>query len=252
MIGDLLLLSGNDVPFKEAQLSIHQPTIKEIAYIGEEAFFTGCELLNFSKDVLSPEDKSHLEDKSNFEVFMSIMKDKKTVAIQNNRISAMLVLTLMFPSYQISVLKEQIAFVKEEEEGLEKEIHFIDKNNFEHFKEILVSIFCLKRNKDDKQNYNPQGERARALAEKLRKGREKAAAAKNESKKISVLSRYISILTVGEKKDMNDLLRLTVYQLFDEFERFELKQSYDVYFEAKLAGAKDIDEVDNWMKEIHP
>jgi len=51
---------------------------------------------------------------------------------------------------------------------------------------------------------------------------------------------------------MNDLLRLTVYQLFDEFERFELKQSYDVYFEAKLAGAKDIDEVDNWMKEIHP
>ena len=36
MENDLLLLSGNDIPFYGAQVSIHQPTIKEIAYIGEE------------------------------------------------------------------------------------------------------------------------------------------------------------------------------------------------------------------------
>ena len=35
---DLLFLSGNDIPFVEAQLVIHQPTIKEIAYIGEESW----------------------------------------------------------------------------------------------------------------------------------------------------------------------------------------------------------------------
>ena len=39
MLNDLLLLSGNDIPFEQAQISIHQPTIKEIAYIGEENFF---------------------------------------------------------------------------------------------------------------------------------------------------------------------------------------------------------------------
>ena len=51
MDNELLLLSGNDIPFIEAQVTIHQPTIKEIAYIGEEAFFTGCELINFSKNI---------------------------------------------------------------------------------------------------------------------------------------------------------------------------------------------------------
>ena len=44
MNNDLLLLSGNDIPFVGAQLTIHQPTIKEIAYIGEEAFY-GCNQL---------------------------------------------------------------------------------------------------------------------------------------------------------------------------------------------------------------
>ena len=49
MINYLLLLSGNDIPFIDAQISIHQPKIKEIAFIGEESFYTGCEYLNFSK-----------------------------------------------------------------------------------------------------------------------------------------------------------------------------------------------------------
>ena len=43
MENDLLLLSGNDIPFYGAQVSTHQPTIKEIAYIGEEAFYR-CDL----------------------------------------------------------------------------------------------------------------------------------------------------------------------------------------------------------------
>ena len=48
MLNDLLLLSGNDIPFLEAQVNIHQPSIKEIAYIGEESFFIGLALSNSS------------------------------------------------------------------------------------------------------------------------------------------------------------------------------------------------------------
>ena len=68
MINELLLISGNDIPFPEAQLTIHQPTIHEIAYIGEENFYTGCEFLRLSKDNLSDEDKIHLENYSNFDI----------------------------------------------------------------------------------------------------------------------------------------------------------------------------------------
>ena len=52
-IDDLLLLSGNDLPFSEARLTIHQPSIKEIAYITENRFWSACELLKFDKEILA-------------------------------------------------------------------------------------------------------------------------------------------------------------------------------------------------------
>ena len=73
MDNELLLLSNNDIPFVEAQINIHQPRIKEIALIGEESFFAGCQFLNFNKFQLSEKDRVGLEDKSDFNILMSIM-----------------------------------------------------------------------------------------------------------------------------------------------------------------------------------
>jgi hypothetical protein len=50
MIDELLLLSGNDIPFLEARMTIHQPRIHEIAYITEHKFWMGCQLLIFDKE----------------------------------------------------------------------------------------------------------------------------------------------------------------------------------------------------------
>lgn len=243
MLNDLLLLSGVDIPFQQAQISVHQPTIKEISFIGEEAFFIGCELLNFSKDILTTEDKTNLEDRTNFEILMSIMKDKSLTA-QKGKVSALMVLTLIFPGYEIHIQKDCISLVKE------NDVHNINNQNFEDFKRIIVAMFCLKE-RSANQEYNPAGKKAKELAEKMKKGRQKAAAAKGEAQKVNLLSRYVSILSVGENKGFDTLLDYTVYQLFDEFNRFELKQKYDIYVQAKMAGAKDLEEVDNWMKDIH-
>ena len=245
MLNDLLLISGNDIPFVDAQVTIHQPTIKEIAYIGEEAFFSGCELLNFSKDILNNEDKINLEDKSNFEVFMSVMKDKNS-NLKKTRVNVMEVLTLMFPEYKIMMKDNCILLTKEGEPP-----HIISEANFETFKQILVEMFCLRKTKGA-QDYNPKGDKAREIAEKLKRGRQKAAAARGQNiEKVAIFSRYISILAVGEQKDISSLLQYTVYQLFDEFERFNLKEDFDTYVQLKMAGAKDVEEVEHWMKEIH-
>ena len=47
-------------------------------------------------------------------------------------------------------------------------------------------------------------------------------------------------------------MHYTVFQLKDECKRYQIKQSFDMYVQAKMAGAKDLDEVDNWMEDIHP
>lgn len=57
----LQLYSKIDIPFKSAELIIHNPTIKEISYIEEKDFFKGCEYLNFSKDRLEQKDKNNLQ-----------------------------------------------------------------------------------------------------------------------------------------------------------------------------------------------
>ena len=50
---------------------------------------------------------------------------------------------------------------------------------------------------------------------------------------------------------MNELLNYTVYQLQDEFKRYQMKLAFDINMQAKLAGAKDLEEVDNWMDDLH-
>lgn len=246
MLNDLLLLSGNDIPFFEAEITIHAPTIKEIAYISEKTFYEGCGVLTFSKDNLSEKDRVSLGNITNFEVLMSIIRDNSFPFAIEYRTNATAVLSLMFPEYEINFNKNEILLIKKDE------VHSINSKNFEKFKEILTAMFCLKgRGEDAELNYNPGGKLAKGIADKLYKRRQIVAEQKGEQK-MAVLSRYVSILAVGQRKDMNDLLNYTVYQLFDEYDRFELKEQFDAHFRAQLAGARDLKDVDNWRKDIHP
>ena len=243
MFDDLLLLSGNDIPFVEAQLVIHQPTIKEIAYLGEEQFFTGYQLLNISKNLLNEEDKVNLEDKSNFDILIAILRERNAV-MQKNRNCVMMVLSLLFPSYYISI-KENCIELKNE-----TETHNIDNSNFEAFKNIIKKMFTFA-GAEQQDEVNPSGDMARRIAEKLQKRHQKLAEQKQENQKIDVISRYASILAIGQQLDLNSVLNLTLYQLFDQIQRYQLKTAYELYIQAKMAGAKDMQDVDDWMKDIH-
>ena len=239
-LDELLLLSGNDVPFPQAQLNIHVPTLKEIGYIGEENFHKGCHFVIFDKNSLSQEDKNNLGDLSNFDIFMSVMNSHEKSIHKTNALS---VLSLLFPNYEIKFEKDKMLLQKENFSSI------INEQNYEDFKEILVQIFCLER--DEKENVNPADALAAKIAEKIKKGKEKVAKSKGEGvKKLNIYSRYISILGVGD--NLIDYLNYTIYQLRDQFERFQLKESNDIYIKAKLAGAQSMEEVDNWMEDIHP
>lgn len=249
MIDNLLLLTKNDIPFISAELSIHQPSLKEIGLIGEDAFFTGIQFLTIDKTSLvdlSPEDAKKI---NNFDIIMQLVKDSSS-EVKMNKICAESLLTLMFPEYQIHFLPRMIAFVKDGDN------HIINEKNFDEFQQIVKKMFCLDElvGGPQKQDYDPLNAQAARIVNKIMAGREKLAQQKvqqNGGQKVTILSRYLSILAVGEQKDINALLQYSVYQLFDEFNRFSLKEQSDFYLQAKMAGAKDLQEVDNWMKDIH-
>lgn len=252
MINQLLLLSGNEIPFKQARLIVHQPIVKDIAYIGEQNFFTGCQYLNFSKENLKLEDKLRLQRFNDFKILMTMMKDDNT-AIQKNKICMQLVLSLLFPYYKINFLPMSIMLSKKNQNN-EIERYTIDENNFFSFKQIINQIFCLTDIfKGSINKYNPGGVQAQALVQKFEQRQKKLAALKNQGdkKSISILAQYISILAVGQNKDMNQLLQYTVYQLFNEYRRFKMKLQFDINLQARMAGAQNLEEAKNWMGDLN-
>ena len=119
--------------------------------------------------------------------------------------------------------------------------------NYDEFKSILSQIFCLDAG-DAK--YDPADALAARIAEKLKKRKEKLENLKQgDSQRINIFGLFISTLAVGLQKDMNDLLNYTVYQIRDEYKRFQLKYIFDQNFSARLAGAQDLEEVSNWMED---
>ena len=173
-------------------------------------------------------------------------------AVKQVKIYMQLVLSLLLPDYKINFLPSCIMFSKKEEDTIEQKV--IDKQNFEFFRNIVSSMFCLNeiKGKGAKNRYNPKGPQAKALVQKFIEREQKLAKLKNKGKhEIAILDQYVSILSVGLQKDKNQLMQYTVYQLFDQIQRFRMKQSFDMYVQAKMAGAKDIEDVENWMGDLH-
>lgn len=249
-MNELLLLSGGDIPFAAGRATIHPPTLKEIAMIGEKMFFIGTSFLNFSKNVLiKSSDKTNLMDYDDFDIFMTLinLNDPNT---KYHIDCAMNLLVLMFPLYEVEVRNDHIAL---NQNGAE--CGYINKNNFSEFKEILLDVFGLRNMKQGSNStLNPKGAMAQKIANKLRARHEKlvqlAQQQGKDSDSVSILNRYASILAVGLQKDLNSIMNYTVYQLYDEFQRFQLKVQWDAYLQARMAGAKDLEEVDNWMIDL--
>ena len=242
----LLLLSGNDIPFADAQITIHNPSLKEIAYVGEENFLTGYQMLCVNKNSLSEEDKSHLGNISNFDILIAILRERNAV-MQKNRSCVFMVLALLFPSYAISLTKDSIALKKE---GNEEEIRYINKNNFDVLQSILKHMFSFGGDEKD-EDFNPDGQLASRIAEKLRKRHQKLAEVKDVGNKVDIYSRYASVLSIGLSISLLEVLNMTPYQLFDQLNRYTLKINHDTTLSARLAGAKDLKDPEDWMGDVH-
>ena len=235
-------MCGIDYPVPECQLVIHQPRIKEIAYIGEADFFSGIQCLCLNKSMFV-KDESLLESTSNFQIFMTIMSEKEAA---DKKAAVQQVCTLLFPGYNILFTPRTVLLRGKDNVSIQ-----IDESNFQYLQEAITNICCLKTGPMDQQAFNPADAKAREIAEKLMRGRQRVAAQKGESN-ISIFSQYLSILTVGlNSMSMQDTMDLTMFQLYDLVERYMLYINWDMDIRCRLAGGKPDSQPDNWMKNIH-
>jgi len=83
-------------------------------------------------------------------------------------------------------------------------------------------------------------------------GRRKVAAQNGGKAFKSVLSRYLSILTIAiPSMSLQDCCDLTMFQVHDLMERYSLHTSWDLDIKARMAGAKGEGKPEEWTKDIH-
>lgn len=247
----LQLISGVDIPIPELQVSLHQPTIREISYLGEEQYFSALQILCFNKQIImaaNPQGSSALNAMNNFQIFMTLVTDPemKNVAEKKNMILSMF--ALLFPKYTAQFLPRGIFFNNPET----KHNFTLDENNFDALQRVLSDMGGMNNTAGGQNaNFNPANDRAAQIAAKLMKGRQKAAQSRGDSQG-GVLARYVSILTIGlNSMSLDKCLNLTVYQLYDLIERYGLYISWDLDIRSRLAGGKPDSKPDDWMKNIH-
>ena len=236
----LALLTGIDVPIPECQLIVHPPSLSDISFIGEQDFFVGIQCLCLYKSMFI-EDKVDLSNVNNFQIFMTIMQEKQA---QDQKNAVKKVLKLIFPNYTVSFTPNSILFVQDGTSLI------VDQDNFEILQNVLRQIFCLKDGPMDQTAFNPKGDKAREIAQKLMRGRERIASEKGQSN-TSIFTQYLSILSVGLQVPIATLTQYTMFQLYDQIERFMLKVNWDQDVAVRLAGGKSDNAPDNWMKNIH-
>ena len=243
----LALMTGVDIPIPDCNLVIHQPTIKEISFMGEKEYFLAIQTLSLDKRSLV-EDETLLTDLTNFKIFMTIITDKASLEVKKIVEKAF---SLLFPNYSISITNRSIIFILKSNSEDNQPV-MLDENNFDTFQEILKQICCLNHNSMQESGFNPQNSRAKEIADKLLKARQRVAAQKHENSNTSLLGQYLSVITVGiGSMSLEDCLNLTMYQVFDLVERYSLYTTWNIDIKVRLAGGKSDKEPDNWMKNIH-
>lgn len=239
----LALMCGTDIPIPECALTAHQPKLSEIAFIGETDYFIGMQCLCIDKSMLGDfsEDQGQI---NNFTVFMTMlaqpeMKDKKKAVIDT--------LDLIFGNQKVAFTPHSLIFTANGQNPCT-----VDETNFEPFQNTLREIFCAKNGPMDQQAFNPKDAKAKEIADKLMRGRQRVAAQQNANEGGSAFARYISILTIGTNTmNIQDVSNLTMFQLYDLIERYFLHLNWDMDIRTRLAGGDPKSQPEDWMKNLH-
>lgn len=237
-------MAGIDIPLVSLKTVLHPPTVLDIAYMGEEPFFLAMQYLCLDKKMLI-QDETLQSSLSNFQVLMKVLEQSQDKEKKN---AIIMLLRILFPGSSPAITKNSILLVQKDGESI-----LIDDENFDDFQVLLRQVLCASHLfQGGNVQYNPTKGRAEEIAKKLMKGRQKIAELKSKGKSESVLTRYLSILQVGLHISQEECNKKTLFQIFDLMDRFEAFVSWDTDFRVRLAGGSPDQQVESWMRDLHP
>lgn len=270
----LALLSGRGIDLDN--LKIVPYTLEEIKEFGYTRYMENLQWISLSIDdfissILDDNKRMFLDEQRDaLKVFDFYIKLGGT-DMQQRLLS---VLSMIFKSDDVRVLDEGIIaidFVKQgilikdadgnlrvDEQRLneldESGIKLVHRDNFDDIVKIVKLQNYLEQPKTEEEEEDPADEEARKLIEHMKKMQKKVEEKKKEQKGEEEGEIDISDIVSAVSSKSNSINKLniwdfTLYQIYDEYARLELIDSYDFSIKAMMAGAKDVD-LTHWSSKL--
>lgn len=271
---NLILLSGSSITVDNFEIIPY--TLEEIKDMGYSQYMQGLQLISltvedFIDSVKDLEKRALLEvEKSKLRTFDFYAK-LSGEEFQNILLVA---LSILLRTDDIRFLDENVLavdFVKngiiyEDEFGLlqvnseklentpEDKLKLIHRDNFDSIVEVIkLQNYLMKTDeKKDAEYDNPADEETRKLAEQIKKNREKVKAKKRlqeEDDEIDISDIVSAVCSKSNSINKTNVWGFTLYQVYDEYARLELIDSYDFSIRAMMAGAEKVD-LKHWSSRI--
>lgn len=242
-----LYLSNRNIVLPQCNIIVTQPTIQEVLTFGEEKFLNCIQLLGHLDRVLAPIkeelEKQNMPEVSTLTLLLVAYNEDKKVQQDIDEFFELICI-----GYNVKITENSVDFEKDD-----KKVGMLTPFNYNFFADLILDLFEPAMLK--KENYNPKSDKAKEIAEKLKKGKEKKAQlqGKNDVNQ-SLFGTYASILSIGLQMDINIFMQYTPFQIFDAFDRFSLKEAEDYYKLLSSSGFLDtskIDQPESWLKNLY-
>ena len=242
-----LYLANRDIAIPQCNIIVTQPTVQEVLTFGEEKFLNCVQLLGHLDKVLQPIQEelssANMPEVPPLALLLVAYREEKPIQEQVDEF-----FELICFNYDVKITSNSIDFEQEN-----KKVGMLTPFNYNFFAETLLDLFEPAALKNE--NYNPKSNKAKEIAEKLQRGKERKAQLQGKSDVTqSIFGIYASILSIGMQMDINIFMQYTPFQIFDAFERFTLKEAEDYYKLLSSSGFLDtskIDQPEPWLKNLY-
>lgn len=242
-----LALSGAPIKIDSCNIALIQPKVKDVCVFGEDKFLFNVQLMSktdqYIRDIKMG--NSELEIIPDFNILLAMIEQDKETKKQIEEF-----LNFIFPGYVINITLTEINFKVED-----KTVGQINPINFKDIQTIIQLLFLPKLKDDGEIEYNPEGDKAKEITEKILAGRRKLQQQKSkEEQKNSLFALYTSILAVGMGADINMFMNYTPFQLFDSLNRFFKKNAEDYYTRLSTTPFMDVSKIEpppSWVDNLY-
>lgn len=129
----------------------------------------------------------------------------------------------------------------------------IHNGNYEIVKDAILQISCIANPEPPVQKF--RNERARKIYEKCMAGKKELEKAKKKSQKSNknlVLENIVASVAANHPSyNLFNIWELTIYQLYDQFQRVDIGIQHDVYATRWAAYGQDSYDFEMWKTNIH-